>query len=399
MPRTATRPVLVELDPAPALDVSLRTLQAELSDSFFELDSQIRMVLLTVLAGQHAFIVGPPGVAKSAVLEAVCSAVDGARYFRVLLDRQMDKSELFGQIDQPAFLREGVWRRDTTDTLADCHLALLDEVGHAGPNALNPTLTALNERRFRPGNAWVDIPLISAFGASNTVLEESMAALWDRFLVRLVFDDLAEQASFVALLSRPTAPPVTRLSLLDLQRAVALDVPAVRLDAPMVEAVRELRAALAADGVTASPRRWVQMARLLRAAAFLDGRDQVAPQDLAVLSHTLWNHPDERDAIARTVLSFLPEATRLQQSLSASVRAVTEQVHARADEPVAARAAYGAQAVHELRLLHGQVRAELTETDGADLREQVGSALTDVFYLLMNTPVEQAASMAADGLR
>jgi MoxR-like ATPase len=63
---------------------------------------------------------------------------------------------------------------------------------------------------------------------------------------------------------------------------------------------RELRS----RGIVASDRRWAQSVDVLRAHAYLAGRDAVADEDVAFLEHVLWRDPAEH-AQVRTVIREL----------------------------------------------------------------------------------------------
>jgi len=61
-------------------------------------DEVVDLIALAVVAGEHLFLHGPPGTAKSALIRQFASAVRG-RYFEYLLTRFSEPNELFGPID------------------------------------------------------------------------------------------------------------------------------------------------------------------------------------------------------------------------------------------------------------------------------------------------------------
>ena len=69
----------------------------------------VRLLLVTLVAGEHMLIVGPPGTAKSALVRHLASLID-ARYFEYLLTRFSEPNEIFGPIDIQAF-RQGTYVR------------------------------------------------------------------------------------------------------------------------------------------------------------------------------------------------------------------------------------------------------------------------------------------------
>src|SRR5437763_1280825 len=67
-------------------------------------DEVIDLTAVAVVAGEHLFLYGPPGTAKSALVRQFASAVHG-RYFEYLLTRFSEPNEVFGPVD-PGNLRE-----------------------------------------------------------------------------------------------------------------------------------------------------------------------------------------------------------------------------------------------------------------------------------------------------
>src|SRR5881394_3910234 len=162
-------------------------------------DEVIDLIALAVVAGEHLFLHGPPGTAKSALIRQFAQAVQG-RYFEYLLTRFSEPNELFGPIDL-ARLREGTVATVTTGMLPEAEFAFLDELFNANSAILNNLLTVLNERVYRRGAETHKLPLLSAFAASNHLPEDdALQALFDRFLLRCKVDPLP-RAQLPALLA------------------------------------------------------------------------------------------------------------------------------------------------------------------------------------------------------
>lgn len=291
------------------LQSDLNAVISEVAGLYHERDEETRMITLGILGGQHTLLLGPPGTGKSAIVRELCSRIVGGRYWEILLSRFTSPNEIFGPIDVGA-LAQGVYQQVLDGHATTAHIAFLDEIFKCGPAALNSMLAFLNERVYHPvdGGEPVLCPLISAVGASNELPEdESTAALYDRILVRMEVDYLSGADSFDALLlsaiedvdSEPAAR--TTVGLADLQHAVACEVPAVRLGGTVRTAIRDLRADLRHREIVSSDRRWKQCVRLLQASAWLEGREHVIVDDLAVLAHALWDVPSNRATVQRLV--------------------------------------------------------------------------------------------------
>src|SRR3954454_8105660 len=159
----------------------------------------IDLIALAVVAGEHLFLFGPPGTAKSALIRAFATAVEGS-YFEYLLTRFSEPNEVFGPIDLVK-LREGTVATVTAGMLPEAEFAFLDELFNANSAILNNLLTVLNERLYRRGAETHKLSLVSLFAASNHLPEdEALQALFDRFLVRCKVESLS-RAQLPALLA------------------------------------------------------------------------------------------------------------------------------------------------------------------------------------------------------
>ena len=87
------------------------------------------MTALAVVAGEHLFLLGPPGTAKSALVREFAGAVRG-QYFEYLLTRFSEPNEVFGPIDLVR-LREGTVATVTTGMLPEAEFVFLDELFNA----------------------------------------------------------------------------------------------------------------------------------------------------------------------------------------------------------------------------------------------------------------------------
>src|SRR5262249_16788733 len=165
----------------------------ELKRRFVGRDEVVELIALAVVAGEHLFLHGPPGTAKSALIRQFAAATNG-RYFEYLLTRFSEPNEVFGPIDL-ARLRQGTVATVTTGMLPECEFVFLDELFNANSAILNNLLTVLNERIYRRGAEIHRLPLWSLFSASNYLPEEeAVGALFGRFLLRCNVENLKRDA-------------------------------------------------------------------------------------------------------------------------------------------------------------------------------------------------------------
>src|SRR5215470_17767940 len=180
-----------------------------LNNAFLDKQEIIRLLIVSAIAGEHMILVGPPGTAKSALIRMFAQLVD-ARYFEYLLTRFTEPNEIFGPVDIKQF-REGTYTRRTERMLPESEIVFLDEIFKSNSAILNSLLGILNERRFNNGAEVVEVPLISLYGAANEVPnDDNLAAMFDRFLLRVVSDNL-DSYHFHNLVSRGMENEIRRI--------------------------------------------------------------------------------------------------------------------------------------------------------------------------------------------
>lgn len=274
-------------------------------------DEVVDLIALAVVAGEHLFLYGPPGTAKSALVRSFAEAVR-CRYFEYLLTRFSEPNEVFGPIDL-AKLRDGTVATVTTGMLPEAEFAFLDELFNANSAILNNLLTVLNERVYRRGAEAHRLPLVSLFSASNSLPDDdALQALFDRFLVRCRVEPLP-RASLPSLLAagwaleRGDAPPTpaegpTADDLRELSRR-ARDVDLSAVTDAYADAVLKVRDL----GVALTDRRAVKLLKLLAASAVLCDRDAANISDLWVLRY-VWDREEQIAPLAALVAGLLEAA-------------------------------------------------------------------------------------------
>ncbi|CAL9441017.1 AAA family ATPase [Streptomyces werraensis] len=350
----------------------LRAVCEELSERFFERDDVVRTLVVTLLAGQHSLVLGPPGTAKSELARELTGRIDGAAYWEILLSKFTAPTRMFGPIDVAALAR-GEYRQVYDGRATTAHVAFIDEIFKCSTAALNETLGYLNERIYHPenGGAPIRCPLIGAITASNELPDgEDSAAIYDRLLVRIEVGYLEDPSNFAALVrsavGRPAGPPPrTTLELGALQRAVTESVPAVGVPDAIVDAVVTLRAALRRKELVASDRRWRQAVGLLQASAYLDGRTEVADTDLSVLAHVLWDSPAQRPVVEREVLNLVNPDAREALDLADVIEELEAQLDAMAGQSREALSEWVIKNAHHKLAMAGKRLERLREEAAA----------------------------------
>lgn len=285
--------------------------------AFVGKDEIIDLLGLCLVARENLFLLGPPGTAKSALVQELARRIDG-RVFDYLLTRFTEPNEIFGPFDIRK-LREGDLETNTEGMLPEADFVFLDELLNANSAILNSLLLVLNERIFRRGRETRRLNTLMVVGASNRLPEdEALGALFDRFLVRVTCQNVPETELAQVLsagweLDSRLAAPSSRLHVEELRKLNQLvaHVDVATLRPHYAELVGRLRTA----GLVISDRRAVKLQRLIAASAILCNRMQANRTDFWVLRY-IWDVEEEQDVLAALVEKAIEPAN--EEELAAS---------------------------------------------------------------------------------
>lgn len=250
-------------------------------------EPQIREIMLALLADGHVLLEDIPGVGKTRLARAF-SRVLGLEYRRIQFTPDLMPSDLTGF---------SVWRRDREQFVYQpgsvfCNMLLADELNRTSPRTQSALLEAMEERQVtvegitRPlPEPFFVIATQNPFGSAGT--QPLPPAQLDRFILALSLgypDRDSERMLVNAPADEVRMNALTTLlgprSLQTLQQEVSDLYISEAVGAYLVDLVRATRNEPALyQG--ASPRATLALARLARAAAWLEGRDFVIPQDVA----------------------------------------------------------------------------------------------------------------------
>ena len=292
----------------------------QLSESLIERDDEIDLVLTALVAKEHVLLVGPPGCAKSLLLDSIMKWAGGTK-FAILLTKYTVPEEIVGPVSL-AGLKDDRYLRITAGKLPEADFAYMDEVFKASSAILNTLLRILNERTFDAGDGAKKVPLKLCVGASNEwpspETGKELAALFDRFTFRKSVRPILTQAGRKRLLwDRDHVPTLTTtITPIEVEAAhfEAMSLPwSVDATDAMETVIREL----AKEGVQPGDRRQVKAVSAARAYAWLHGAEQVEPEHLEVLASVLWDDPVEQPAKCAQVIAKVanPAGMRVNQFL------------------------------------------------------------------------------------
>jgi MoxR-like ATPase len=284
------------------LQAKFQAAAVKMQSALVERNDEVELVLCALLCNEHLNLVGPPGTAKSMLLDMVMGWMKGNK-FSILLNKLTKEEEVFGPISIQS-LKEGKYQRITAGKLPTASFAFCDEIYKSSSAVLNSLLRILNERQYDNGEGLQSCPLRLCVAASNEwpASDSELGALFDRFLFRKIVAPVSKHGRN-RLLSDESFGTVDlgQLTTAELDKAQA-EVKAMPIADSTREVLNTILDELLAQGVQPGDRRLRKSILAARAFAWLCGEDEVLPEHLEILRHTLWVDPIEQPTIVATVI-------------------------------------------------------------------------------------------------
>lgn len=273
----------------------LNSVLKHIKGTFVGKNEIIDLLGIGLLARENAFLLGPPGTAKSAIIRALSNGIEEGKNFEYLLTRFTEPNEIFGPFDIRK-LKEGELITNTEGMMPEASMVFLDEIFNANSAILNSLLMALNEKIFRRGKETKKLPALMFVGASNVLPEdEALNALLDRFLIRIKCDYVEPDLLHEVLLAgwklessgSGEVPVITADEIRELQQLCRkVDLNTIRNE--YVDIIHSLRN----TGIKVSDRRAVKLQNLIAASALMCGRNVAILSDLWVLKY-IWDNEEQ----------------------------------------------------------------------------------------------------------
>jgi len=288
---------------------------SQLCSGLYEREEAIKLALLATIAGESIFLLGEPGVGKSLVARRIKSAFNGGKTFEYLMTKFSTPDEIFGPVSIAKLKNEDKYERLTEHYLPGASVIFLDEIWKAGSAIQNALLTVLNERIYRNGEQEIKVEVKGIITASNETPpeRESFSPLYDRLLVRYPMKPISMARNFLKMITETGNDSFAKVDadLLISETELAEwnnEINQVEVPDEVLHTIQVIRAKIEdynekspAEQVKVFDRRWKKIIRLLRTAAFLNGRNYVDLTDCFIIAWCLWNKPNQVEAVKEIV--------------------------------------------------------------------------------------------------
>lgn len=205
----------------------------------------------------------------------------------------------------------------TTGKIPEAHICFLDELFKANEGLLDSLLMALNERQYVNEGAIMSIPVVSFFSASNEIPnfnnpeERILKALYDRFDLKVHTHYVQNKTKRMEVLHKKqdASPQKPFDGAITMQELVFMqdEVRQVTISKSINELWDNILCELRKKEIHVSDRTYFNYSGLVKAEAWLQGRDQVLPEDMGVLVNYLWNRPEEIPVVGKVIQDVIED--------------------------------------------------------------------------------------------
>jgi MoxR-like ATPase len=175
----------------------------------------------------------------------------------------------------------------------------------------------------------------------------------------------------------PTAAPVMKMAAL---RKAQAEASRVAVTDETIDALIQIREACKAEGLVASDRRWKKSLKLAQAAAYMASEKRTSPEDLSILTDSLWREPKDRPKVARIVGKTAdPVSAQAAEILDAARETAAKVAAIKAGD----RKAYIAQAAQALEQFQAQQKklGQLAKSAGRRASAVIQDATDEIVAL------------------
>lgn len=365
---------------ASKLNEKFDAVRAEMNEELVERTTETDLVVRMLLARVHGVFLGSWGVAKSMLIREMLKRLE-ADLFETLLVKNSPAEQVVGPVSLKA-LENDEFRRITTGKLPESNVAFIDEIFKSNATVLNNLLSIINERKFHNNGAPTDLPNFwTVYGASNELpveQREELGAFYDRLAVRVIVDPVQTSDGIKSVMrgqierakGEQIAKSITKISFSEIVKAQE-EVQAVGVPEKVLTTLVELHRKAAGENLDISLRRMGEGVKLMQAAAWLRGANDVAPDDARVYEHLMWDDPEDRKTAYELTLEFAGSVAKK----AAQIRGEYEEIQ------------------HELNDLQAQMPTDGSSPSG-DIIGQIGRV--SMLFKGLNERVKKQVEVAKD---
>jgi MoxR-like ATPase len=255
-----------------------------------------RTAVVTLLAEGHLLIEDVPGVGKTMLSKALARSIDSSvrrvQFTPDLLPSDITGVSVFNQETREFEFRPGG---------VFANIVIGDEINRASPKTQSAMLECMEERQVTVDGVTyeLDAPFMVVATQNPLEMEGTYAlpeAQRDRFLARVSMGYPVLQAEMAMLSARDGRSPLDELEpVTDTAEILKLidTVSRVHVSEPVNRYIVEIAAATRSTPelrLGASPRASLHLVRAAKAAAAMDGREYVVPDDVLALAPVVLSH-------------------------------------------------------------------------------------------------------------
>jgi len=302
-------------------------------------ENEILATLASLASGEPLILVGPPGTAKTSLIETLAKMIN-ARYFYYLLTKFTEPDELLGPLDIIA-LREGRYERITKNRLPEAEIVFLDEIFKASSAIRNILLDIILNKRYLNGTDYKKLPMISLFTASNEISTDTEdQAFYDRLTLRVfvkyVSDDmwpeLLDRGVILPMIQQEIRPITNAEYFRQLQQFTMLRAQTIVSAPELKNKLLESFSYLKNVGIEVSDRRKIKILYISAAISIVSAEDSVSLESIAdALRLTAVYSEDDiakvEKVIQQTKLSSYQETIQQLMTMTSEIRNAIEIVN------------------------------------------------------------------------
>jgi MoxR-like ATPase len=322
---------IYKLDLKPLIEIKNKLLSL-----FVGRETEILASLTSLVSGEPLILVGPPGTAKTALIETLAKMIN-AKYFYYLLTRFTEPDELLGPLDIVA-LREGRYERITKSRLPEAEIVFLDEIFKASSAIRNILLDIILNKRYLNGAEYKKLPMISLFTASNEISTDvEDQAFYDRLTLRVfvkyisndLWSELLDKGVILPMIQQEIKPITNAEYFRQLQQLVMLRAQTIVNTPELKNKILETFSYLKNEGIEISDRRKIKILYVSAAISIVSAEDIISLESIADALRLVAVHSEDdiskvEKVIQQAKLSVYQEIIQQLMTMTSELRNAIE---------------------------------------------------------------------------